>query len=66
MNSDDEISKSSDMKAGGIFIVFGLLIGIAIGIWTSEISLGLISGFALGVLAAIVTWLIDRKQNPGN
>lgn len=65
MDNKDNNSQDSNMMGGGIFIVIGLLIGIAVGIWQGQISLGLITGFAFGVVAAIALWLFDRNKNSG-
>ena len=48
--------------AGGIFIPLGLLAGIVIGISTGQISLGMVLGFAAGVVLAIAIWLFDRRN----
>ncbi len=59
----EQNSENRNSRAGGIFIVIGLLLGIAGGIMTGEISIGLVTGFALGVAAAIAVWLIDRRHD---
>ncbi|MEE9433826.1 MAG: hypothetical protein V3V15_06275 [Sphingorhabdus sp.] len=60
----NENTERQTAKAGGIFIFIGILAGIAAGIYMGEIPMGMISGFGIGVAAAILTWLFDRtRQN---
>jgi hypothetical protein len=48
--------------AGGIFIFLGLLIGAAYGIDAGQPMLWLLRGFGVGVLLAVLVWLIDRRR----
>jgi len=54
--------QTSPSMAGGFFIFIGLIVGVAVGIYTGEISIGMISGFGLGILAAIALWIFDRAR----
>lgn len=47
---------------GGIFLFVGLLVGSIAGIALNEPSIGMISGFGVGGLLAIVIWLLDSKR----
>jgi uncharacterized membrane protein len=49
--------------AGGFFIMIALLAGSIIGIIYDEPSMGMIIGFAIGVILAIAIWLIDSRKN---
>jgi hypothetical protein len=48
--------------AGGIFIFLGLLIGAIAGLALGEPSLGMVSGFGVGAVLAILIWLLDRQR----
>ena len=48
-------------RGGGVFVAFGLVGGAIVGILAGEPSLGLLSGLGLGVLAAIILVLRDRR-----
>jgi hypothetical protein len=47
-------------QAGGCLIAAGLMIGPIVGLAFGQTSLGLIGGFAIGVLAAVVMAVRDR------
>jgi predicted lipid-binding transport protein (Tim44 family) len=48
-------------QAGGCLIAAGLIIGPIVGLAFGQVSIGLIAGFAVGVVAAVVMALRDRK-----
>jgi hypothetical protein len=50
-------------KAGGFFIVAGLVVGVILGIVYRQPSIGMIGGFTAGAVAAIVLWLFDRRKD---
>ncbi len=54
-------SSRPPQQAGGCLIAAGLLIGPVIGLLFGQTSMGLIIGFAIGVIGAIVMALRDRK-----
>lgn len=47
---------------GGMFILFGLLIGAAVGIALGQPSAGVIIGLATGSLAALAKLWWDRRE----
>jgi len=49
-------------RAGGIFIVLGIAIGVAIGSAQGRPAAGLLIGAAGGSVVAIAIWLRDRKR----
>lgn len=49
-------------RAAGAFIALGLIGGALIGVAMHQPSLGLLIGFAAGVLAALVQWRMDRRS----
>jgi uncharacterized membrane protein len=48
--------------AGGIFIAVGMLGGAIVGVIVDQPSAGMVIGFAIGVAAAALTWLIDSRR----
>jgi uncharacterized membrane protein len=48
-------------QAGGFLIAAGLLIGPVVGLMFGQTSIGLIIGFAIGVIGAIVMALRDGR-----
>jgi hypothetical protein len=48
--------------AGGFFIFLGLLLGVPIGLYVGEPSLGMVCGFTAGAVAAVMLWLYDRAR----
>lgn len=47
---------------GGIFIVIAIAIGTAVGAARGQSSAGLLIGAAVGILIAVVQWLLDRRR----
>ena len=54
--------KSPAPRAAGAFIALGLLAGALIGVFFHQPTLGLLTGFALGLAIAIGLWLMDRRR----
>lgn len=50
------------MRGGGCLIAAGLVIGPVIGVLFGQTSLGLVAGLAIGVVAAIVLTVLDRRR----
>jgi hypothetical protein len=48
--------------AGGIFLFLGPVIGAVYGVEVGQPIIWMLVGFALGVLAALAIWLVDRKR----
>lgn len=51
----------SGSQAGGFIIAVAILAGAAIGALNGQPSAGVVAGLGLGVLAAVVIWLRDRR-----
>ena len=49
-------------QAGGIFLMIAILAGSVWGLARGEPMLGVLSGTALGIAAAILMWLVDRRR----
>jgi len=49
-------------QAGGCLIAAGLIIGPIVGLAFGQVSIGLIAGFAVGVVAAIAMAMRGGKQ----
>ncbi len=60
MNKKSDSPPTRPQNGGGIFIALGALLGAVTGVFLGQPSIGLLSGFALGVLVAVALWLRDR------
>ena len=49
-------------RAGGIYLMILILGGFAWGVATGQAMLGVLAGTALGVAAALLFWLLDRRR----
>ncbi len=49
--------------AGGFFLMAAILIGFAWGVWQGVPVLGALIGTAIGMVAAVTTWLVDRRRD---
>jgi hypothetical protein len=57
-----ETENSKPRLAGGIFVALGLLVGAIVGIALNQPSLGMVTGFGVGVVIALAIWFIDSKR----
>lgn len=48
--------------AGGFLLIAAILIGFVVGMATNDVMRGVIIGTAIGIILAVATWLIDRRQ----
>lgn len=49
-------------QAGGIFLTLGILVGAGTGIAAGNPMKGTLIGTALGAVAAVLLWLLDRRR----
>ena len=49
-------------RGGGCLIAAGLILGPVVGLMLGQVSAGLVAGGVLGVIAAIVMTLADRRR----
>ncbi|HZF94171.1 MAG TPA: hypothetical protein VEZ20_04770 [Allosphingosinicella sp.] len=49
-------------QAGGCLLTFGILAGVAAGLYYREPSIGFLAGTATGLLLLLIVWLIDRRK----
>ena len=50
------------MRGGGCLIAAGLVIGPVVGLMFGQTSLGLFGGLGVGIAAAIVLTVLDRRR----
>ena len=48
-------------RSGGIFLTVGILAGLAWGVSAGNPMKGILIGTALGAIAALLLWLLDRR-----
>jgi hypothetical protein len=48
--------------AGGCFLTFCILAGFPLGLATGNVMRGILIGTGVGILLAVVTWLIDSRR----
>ena len=51
-----------EMRGGGCLVAAGLLVGTVVGVLVREGSIGLIAGFAVGVVGAVLLYVVDRGR----
>lgn len=56
------MTKRQPSAAGGLLIAAGALGGAAVGFVYGQATPGFLAGLAIGVVAAIVVWLIDSRR----
>ena len=49
-------------KAGGCFLTLCILAGFVVGLAIRNPMKGVLAGTAVGALAAIILWLVDRRR----
>mgnify|MGYP003598509278 CR=1 len=54
--------KKTSPRSGGAFLALALLAGAGIGVALGQPTMGLIGGFAVGILIALLVWLTDAKR----
>jgi hypothetical protein len=47
--------------AGGSLLAFSILAGVVVGTMLGEPSIGLVAGFGIGVVIALLVWLVSRR-----
>lgn len=50
------------MRGGGCLVAAGLIFGSIIGIFFQQTSLGMMVGFGIGAVAAVLLTIADRKR----
>ena len=48
--------------AGGFFLIAPIVVGFIWGLATDRAMQGAIVGFAIGLLLALIIWLVDRRR----
>lgn len=54
-------TKPPPPRAAGAIIAFTVIVGAIIGTADGQPTIGLLAGFGIGVLAALLLWLRDRR-----
>ena len=51
-----------NVHSGGIFVALGVVVGAGAGMAAGNPMKGVLIGNALGVCAAVLLWLLDRRR----
>ena len=54
--------RGSSTRAGGCFLTLCILVGLVVGVARQNPMQGVLVGTGIGVLVAVLLWLIDRKR----
>ena len=54
-------AKSPPPRAAGAIIAFTLIVGAIVGTAEGQPTIGVLAGFGIGVLVALILWLRDRR-----
>jgi uncharacterized membrane protein len=49
-------------RASGFFIAAAVVIGAVVGARMGQPSIGVLAGAGVGILLAVVLWLVDRRR----
>ena len=52
----------STPMAGGVFIALFIVLGVIIGGLRGQPSIGFLTGLSVGIILAVLLWLIDRAK----
>ncbi len=58
----NQMPENRGPAAGGAIMAFTILLGAAIGVAFRQPSIGILAGFGIGLVAAILVWLRDRES----
>jgi len=48
--------------SGGFLLALSLILGVVLGAWRGQPSLGFIGGLGVGLALLLLVWLIDRRR----
>ncbi len=48
--------------SGGFFLMLAILGGLVLGTLSGEPSMGVIAGTALGIVVAVILYIVDRRR----
>jgi hypothetical protein len=56
------MNQPSEPRAGGVILALAILAGALIGVACRQASIGVVAGTGIGIVAALVIWLRDRRR----
>jgi hypothetical protein len=54
--------RTRSTAAGGIFLFLGPILGVVYGLSSGQPIEWMMAGFGLGVVLAIIIWLVDKRR----
>ena len=55
-------SPRKNLQSGGSLLAFAVVAGAVGGVMAGEASIGILAGFAVGLLLLLAVWLVDRSR----
>jgi hypothetical protein len=55
-------SSSPSPRGGGALLAAGILLGLIVGAWLGEATLGVLAGTGLGLAALLILWIADHRR----
>ena len=49
-------------RSAGAFLALSIMAGTLIGVFAGEPSMGFLIGLGIGILVAVLVWLMDRRS----
>jgi UDP-N-acetylmuramyl pentapeptide phosphotransferase/UDP-N-acetylglucosamine-1-phosphate transferase len=56
------MNQRPEPRAGGVILALAILAGALIGVACRQASIGVVAGTGIGIVAALIIWLRDRRR----
>ena len=55
-------SSSRSTMSGGFLLAVAIVLGVGIGAWKGQATIGFLAGLGVGLLLLLAVWLMDRSR----